>query len=233
METLVPFFYYKTCFPKASITPILLAMHNTPSCSDLPVIESRSTLEQNKSLLKTVLSLWRCTIKSPQSLLGIYFMVDSHPQTPSEKQVEADIFGDCHCYPSIIQTLSSTTSPSRKRLYVEEPQETRKAPKAWQPQETRKAQKAWQPQETRKPFKRLIPLRRLWVWSLWRRAIWKLWGRVRIWTLWRRVWGGISHSIQTMQWETRRFSFKLVYWTLTLQHGTCGSTYRRPPFFSF
>ena len=88
-------------------------------------------------------------------------MVDSHPQTPSEKQVEADIFGDCHCYPSIIQTLSSTTSPSRKRLYVEEPQETRKAPKAWQPQETRKAQKAWQPQETRKPFKRLIPLRRL------------------------------------------------------------------------
>lgn len=57
IETLVPFFYYKTCFPKASITPILLAMHNTRSCSDLPVIESGSTLEQNKSLLKTVLSV--------------------------------------------------------------------------------------------------------------------------------------------------------------------------------
>ena len=55
IETLVPFFYYKTCFPKASITPILLAMHNPRSCSHLPVIESGSTLEQNKSLLKTVL----------------------------------------------------------------------------------------------------------------------------------------------------------------------------------
>ena len=32
-----------------------------------------------------------------------YFMVDSHPQTPSEKQVAADIFGDCRCYPSIIK----------------------------------------------------------------------------------------------------------------------------------
>lgn len=81
-----------------------------------------------------------------------YVMVDSHPQAPFERQVVADIFGDCHCYPPIIQTLSSTTSPSRKRLYVEEPQETRRAKKAWQPQETRKAQKAWQPQETWKPF---------------------------------------------------------------------------------
>ena len=43
IEMRVPFFYCKTCLPKASITPILLTMQNTPSCSDLPVIESRST----------------------------------------------------------------------------------------------------------------------------------------------------------------------------------------------
>ena len=36
------------------------------------------------------------------------------------------MFGHCQSYPAIIQTLSSTTSPSRKRLYVEEFQETRK-----------------------------------------------------------------------------------------------------------
>ena len=28
-----------------------------------------------------------------------YVMVDSHPQAPFERQVVADIFRDCHCYP--------------------------------------------------------------------------------------------------------------------------------------
>ena len=50
-----------------------------------------------------------------------YLLVDNQPKTPTEKQVVADVFENCHCYPNITtrtKTVSEAGKPetvSRKR----------------------------------------------------------------------------------------------------------------------
>ena len=50
-----------------------------------------------------------------------YLLVDNQPKTPTEKQVVAEVFENCHCYPKITsctKTVSEADKPelvSRKR----------------------------------------------------------------------------------------------------------------------
>ena len=50
-----------------------------------------------------------------------YLLVDNQPKTPTEKQVVAEVFENCHCYPNITtctKTVSEADKPelvSRKR----------------------------------------------------------------------------------------------------------------------
>lgn len=76
-----------------------------------------------------------------------YIMVDSHPQTPSEKQVVADIFGTCHCYPYILPASVETQPTTRVGLKAPRKRKQRTVNPA-----NKRSKKGWEPQSTWKPF---------------------------------------------------------------------------------
>ena len=50
-----------------------------------------------------------------------YIILDNHPKTTSEKQVIADVFGDCYAYPNITKSTPEVTqgTPKTKSCSIE------------------------------------------------------------------------------------------------------------------
>ena len=65
-----------------------------------------------------------------------YVLIDNQPKTTTDKQVVADVFGTCHCYPNMItstktlpeETLCTPETVSRKRS-IDQPEVKSKRPK--------------------------------------------------------------------------------------------------------
>lgn len=76
-----------------------------------------------------------------------YIMVDSHPQTPPEKQVVADFFGTCHCYPYILPSCVETQPTTKDGLKA-----PRKRKQCTVNPANKRSKKGWEPRSTWKPF---------------------------------------------------------------------------------